>query len=188
MVYTPGRDPFIYVSNVKVGANNNGENIGSVDLVIYGFDVEGLTLAKSTIKEAAQTVARRPCVKFALHEHPSKFSNSWTTHQDSGLIRLARAAMRTAGLQPVSTPVRSQTDAWGISLEFGIPTMLLYSGWHAAHGPFEWTTEEEIIQVTDVIQELSELWLSQHVQQSWCPNDPKYEPQPGREHTDGPAF
>jgi len=75
---------------------------------------------------------------------PPLWRSGWDlAGRNAGPVRLARAAWRGAASPdgrppppPVSTPTRHITDGvpWAVA---GLPTILLASGWHAAHGPLE---------------------------------------------------
>jgi len=66
-----------------------------------------------------------------------------------------------------------------------MPTAILYSAWHAAHGPLDWTTAEEMAKVTDVIKNLAGFWLVENG--SGVLRGKVSRPEPGKEEMDGHA-
>jgi tripeptide aminopeptidase len=164
-----GREPMIEVKSVNLTAAVSKDEhaavatrSGSVCFVIRAFDDEGLDRARAFLNATIQQVASRPpankCAVFSLREMRRNDWSYWTlSGRDAGPVRLARAAMRAAGLSPVSTPLRGMTEASLLS-DLGVPTVVLYSGWHSAHGPLEWTTAEEMATVTDAAEALAGLW------------------------------
>ena len=181
-----GRTPYIIITDVKYKALNDTRE-AIMHVTVSAFDEKGLAASHAIIKSAVQAIAERhgKCATFNVNPPRRYMTNSWDfMDKDAALIRLARASMRKAGLIPVSTPMRGLTEAWTYSKN-KLPTILLFSGWHGAHGPFEWTTGivtsvpfpssvdintfssfpagEEMIQVTDVITELTQQWFVQSV-------------------------
>jgi len=66
------------------------------------------------------------------------------------VLERARSAIRKAGIEPVSKPVRGGTD--GARLSFmGLPCPNLGTGGYAYHGPFEHVTVEGIETVSQII-------------------------------------
>jgi tripeptide aminopeptidase len=66
------------------------------------------------------------------------------------VLERARSAIRKAGIEPVSKPVRGGTD--GARLSFmGLPCPNLGTGGYAYHGPFEHVTVEGIETVSRII-------------------------------------
>ena len=150
----------------------------TLEVKIRAFDELSLEEIVNFVRHAVRTVGAQHPRTITIEEvaRTRLASNNWDLlGQDAGPVRLARAAMRATGQKnPVSTPTRELTDSWGLST-LGLPSILLFSAWHAAHGPLEWTTVEEMVQVTDTIQVLSGLWLTEHVQNEWCPAGSEYD-------------
>jgi di/tripeptidase len=170
-----GREPSIEVRGLAVAADHSKPSPTSqlrggvaparstARFVVRAFDEAGLQEAREFLDAAVRQVADRPpaskgCASLSLRETRRNERSAWVLGgRDAGPVRLARAAMRAAGLQPASTPLRTLTEASVLS-ELGVHTTLLYSAWHAAHGPLEWTTAEEMVAVADVAQALAGLW------------------------------
>lgn len=190
-----GREPFIFVTEVVEGVEVEDETFKSrltstVTVSINAFDEEGLAAAETVVRGAAEKIGVKyeMCARVGIKNKKRTASNQWfkVLQHDAGPLRLARAAMRKAGLTPVSTPERGWSDSWVFNIR-GMPTAILYSAWHAAHGPLEWTTAEEMVKVTDVMENLAGLWLVEDGMKEWCPEGEMYRSEPGREEMDGPA-
>ena len=70
------------------------------------------------------------------------------------VVELARDAIRSVGLDPISTPVRGGTD--GARLSFmGLPCPNLGTGGYAFHGPFEHITVEGMETAVKIIKYLA---------------------------------
>lgn len=73
-------------------------------------------------------------------------------------VNLAEKAMYAGGIPPISTPVRGNTDASFITKYFNLPTVHVYSAWHASHGPMEWTSVQGMSRMSFVLEQLIHLW------------------------------
>ncbi len=168
-----GRDPYFEVTKLEL----LGYGI-TLQVKIKAFDEGGLEDIIGFVRGAVRAVVKKHSRTVTFKEiDRSRFaSNNWDLlGRDAGPVRLARAAMRAAGQRPVSTPTRELTDIWGLST-LGLPSIFLFSAWHAAHGPLEWTTVEEMVQVTSTMDVLAELWLTEYAAGNmWCRNDRAYD-------------
>jgi tripeptide aminopeptidase len=69
----------------------------------------------------------------------------------------ARDAIRRAGLEPRSRPIRGGTD--GSKLSFmGLPTPNIFAGEHNFHSRLEWVSVQDMEKAVDVVIELSRIW------------------------------
>lgn len=76
--------------------------------------------------------------------------------KDETPLELARKAIKMAGLEPVSTPVRGGTD--GARLSFmGLPCPNLGTGGYGFHGPFEHVTLEGMETAVKIVKNIVEL-------------------------------
>jgi tripeptide aminopeptidase len=180
-----GREPYFEITKLEL----LGFGI-TLQIKLRAFDESGLLEVVDFVRNAVRTVGEKHSrtVTIAEVERTRYASNNWDLlGQDAGPVRLARAAMRATGQSPVSTPTRELTDAWGLST-LGVPSILLFSAWHAAHGPLEWTTVEEIMQVSDTVEELAGLWLTEHAAgNKWCPAGKDYDANDFGVSSSGPA-
>ena len=73
------------------------------------------------------------------------------------VVAVAEEAMRRAGLEPESEPIRGGTD--GSKLSFmGLPTPNLSSGQHNIHSRLEWADVWEMEKAVQVIVEIARGW------------------------------
>ena len=73
------------------------------------------------------------------------------------LLEFAREAIRGAGLEVVTKPIRGGTD--GARLSFmGLPTPNLFTGGHNYHGKKEWIAVQHMAKSAEVTLRLVEIW------------------------------
>ncbi len=71
------------------------------------------------------------------------------------VIRVAEAAIRSAGMEPVSRPIRGGTDGARISF-MGLPCPNLGTGGYGFHGPYEHITVEGMEKAVEIIRYICE--------------------------------
>jgi len=69
----------------------------------------------------------------------------------------AREAIRRAGLQPRSRPIRGGTDGSRLSF-MGLPTPNLFAGEHNFHSRLEWVSAQDMEKAVEVIVHLCRVW------------------------------
>jgi tripeptide aminopeptidase len=69
----------------------------------------------------------------------------------------AREAIRRAGLEPRSRPIRGGTDGSRLSF-MGLPTPNLFAGEHNFHSRLEWVSVQDMEKAVEVIVELCKVW------------------------------
>ena len=62
-------------------------------------------------------------------------------------VELAREAVRAAGMEVVSVPIRGGTDGSRLT-ELGIPTPNIFTGMQEIHGPLEWISVQDMARAT----------------------------------------
>jgi tripeptide aminopeptidase len=73
------------------------------------------------------------------------------------VIEHAREAIRLAGLEPRSKPIRGGTDGSRLSF-MGLPTPNLFAGEHNFHSRYEWTSVQDMEKAVEVIVNLAQVW------------------------------
>jgi len=73
------------------------------------------------------------------------------------IVENARAAIRRAGLEPHSSPIRGGTDGSRLSF-MGLPTPNLFAGEHNFHSRLEWVSVQDMEDAVRVIVELCRVW------------------------------
>ena len=76
---------------------------------------------------------------------------------DPAVVELARAAIRRAGLEPRSKPIRGGTDGSRLSF-MGLPTPNLFAGEHNFHSRLEWVSAQDMEKAVEVIVNLVRVW------------------------------
>jgi tripeptide aminopeptidase len=73
------------------------------------------------------------------------------------VVEVAEEAIRRAGLEVHSRPIRGGTD--GSKLSFmGLPTPNVFSGQHNIHSRLEWADVWEMHTAVEVIVEIARIW------------------------------
>ena len=73
------------------------------------------------------------------------------------VVAHAHEAVRRAGLEVRTTPIRGGTD--GSKLSFmGLPTPNLFAGEHNFHSRLEWVSRQDMEKAVDVIVGLCRIW------------------------------
>jgi len=69
----------------------------------------------------------------------------------------AREAIRRAGLEPRSRPIRGGTDGCRLSF-MGLPTPNLFTGGHNYHSRLEWVSVQDMEKAVETIVHLCQVW------------------------------
>ena len=69
----------------------------------------------------------------------------------------AREAIRRAGLEPHSRPIRGGTDGSRLSF-MGLPTPNLFAGEHNFHSRYEWVSVQDMEKAVETIVHLCQVW------------------------------
>ncbi|HZP49109.1 MAG TPA: peptidase T [Vicinamibacterales bacterium] len=73
------------------------------------------------------------------------------------VVERARAAIRAAGLEPRTHPIRGGTDGSRLSF-MGLPTPNLFAGEHNFHSRLEWVSAQDMEKAVEVIVHLARIW------------------------------
>jgi len=134
----------------------------SVRLIVRDFVTAGLR-DKATMLEM---LAREACARFpgarldvAVEE---QYRNMKEVLDDRPEIaEHAREAIRRAGLEPRSRPIRGGTDGSRLSF-MGLPTPNLFAGEHNFHSRLEWVSVQDMEKAVEVIVNLARIWAGYH--------------------------
>ena len=75
--------------------------------------------------------------------------------------RAAREAIRRAGLEPRTQPIRGGTDGCRLSF-MGLPTPNLFAGEHNFHSRLEWVSVQDMEKAVEVIVHLCQIWAERN--------------------------
>lgn len=115
-------------------------------------------VVKLPFKISRETEIRRPAEKYGAGTVTLTIHNSYANmleiiEKNTYVVDIARKAISSVGLEPVSRPVRGGTD--GARLSFmGLPCPNLGTGGYGFHGPFEHISVEGMETAVAVIKEI----------------------------------
>ena len=73
------------------------------------------------------------------------------------VVEHAREAIRRAGLEPRTRPIRGGTDGSRLSF-MGLPTPNIFAGEHNFHSRLEWVSVQDMEKAVEVIVNLCRVW------------------------------
>jgi tripeptide aminopeptidase len=137
---------------------NGGTDSTSVKFLIRDFKTAGLAEKERWVERTArETVAGYPkaSVKVEVQESYRNMREVLDKHTD--VVEAAREAIRRAGLEVRTHPIRGGTD--GSRLCFmGLPTPNLFAGEHNFHSRLEWVSTHDMHKAVEVIVHLCQVW------------------------------
>lgn len=130
----------------------------AVKLLIRDFKTPGLGEKEDWLRKIAQeTVADWPGAAFEVKVEESYRNMREVLDHHPQVVENAREAIRRAGLEPHSQPIRGGTD--GSKLSFmGLPTPNVFAGEQSFHSRFEWVSAQDMEKAVEVIIELAKVW------------------------------
>ena len=151
--HTEGREGFFHLTSM----------VGDVTTAKLGYIVRDHDAAKFAARKA-QMEHITACLNdrygagtVELDIHDSYYNMLEKIQPHFHLVENARKAIRTAGLEPIETPVRGGTD--GATLSYmGLPCPNLGTGGFNFHGPCECITAEKMDQCTEILLNLVDLY------------------------------
>jgi len=130
----------------------------SVKLLVRDFVTAGLQEKEALVEQLAnETVARYPGarVEFSVEESYRNMREVLDGHPE--IADNAREAIRRAGLEPHSRPIRGGTDGSRLSF-MGLPTPNLFAGEHNFHSRYEWVSVQDMEKAVETIVHLCQVW------------------------------
>lgn len=126
--------------------------------IIRDHDMEKFTAKKTMMEEAVRKVqAAHPKAEIVLDMKDSYYNMAGQLKECMHLIENARTAIRTAGLEPITQPIRGGTD--GARLSFmGLPCPNLGTGGYNFHGPYEFITVEGMDKSVEILRNIVALY------------------------------
>jgi len=130
----------------------------AVKLLIRDFKTAGLADKEGWLRKLAEkTVADWPGATFEEKVEESYRNMREVLDHHPQVVENAREAIRRAGLEPHSQPIRGGTD--GSKLSFmGLPTPNVFAGEQSFHSRFEWVSAQDMEKAVEVIIELAKVW------------------------------
>ncbi|WP_386629682.1 peptidase T [Sulfitobacter geojensis] len=142
---TEGTEGFIHVSEI-----NGGSSAGEIVLIIRDFELEGLAAKGDLLRQICAAVAAgEPRAQITCEITPQYRNMRYWLEKDMTPVELVRAAVKDAGLDPVSVPIRGGTDGSRLT-EMGVPCPNVFTGMQEIHGPLEWISVQDMARATQV--------------------------------------
>jgi tripeptide aminopeptidase len=150
---TDGHDGFVHPYVVQAGVERT-----SVRLLVRDFVTAGLSEKEAMVERLAREAAARypgATVDIAVEESYRNMKEVLDRHPATA--EHAREAIRRAGLEPHSRPIRGGTDGSRLSF-MGLPTPNLFAGEHNFHSRLEWVSVQDMEKAVEVIVHLCQVW------------------------------
>ncbi|GHF44431.1 peptidase T [Seohaeicola zhoushanensis] len=142
---TEGREGFIHLYEMSGGAAE-----AQLKFILRDFELDGLAAKGALLKQVCETVAAtEPRATISCAIRPQYRNMRYWLEKDMTPVELAREAVRAAGLEVVSVPIRGGTDGSRLT-EMGVPTPNVFTGMMEIHGPLEWISVQDMAKATEV--------------------------------------
>jgi tripeptide aminopeptidase len=150
---TEGYSGFVHPYVVQAGVERT-----SVKLLVRDFVTAALK-AKETFVEglAREVVAAHPGARVECSIQESYRNMREVLDHHPIVVEHAREAIRRAGLEPRSQPIRGGTDGSRLSF-MGLPTPNLFAGEQNFHSRLEWVSVQDMEKAVEVIVQLCRVW------------------------------
>lgn len=142
---TEGREGFIHLTETSGTAAE-----AVMKFILRDFERDGLEEKGALLRQVCAAVAATaPRAEIACEIRPQYRNMRYWLENDMAPVELARAAVRAAGLEPRSVPIRGGTDGSRLT-ELGIPTPNIFTGMQEIHGPLEWISVQDMARAAQV--------------------------------------
>jgi tripeptide aminopeptidase len=142
---TSGAEGFIHAT--KIAGDAAQVQMG---FILRDFEREGLVQKGAILRAVCEAVAlTEPRAEVTCEITPQYCNMRYWLEQDMTPVHLAHAAVRDAGLEPVSVPIRGGTDGSRLT-EMGLPCPNIFTGMQEIHGPLEWISVQDMGKATEV--------------------------------------
>ncbi|SDY29631.1 peptidase T [Citreimonas salinaria] len=147
---TEGREGFIHAVSMTGSAAQV-----EMHFILRDFEMEGLEAKGALLQQVCETVAAtEPRARITCDiTHQYRNMRYWL-EKDMTPVDLATAAVRKAGMEPVSGAIRGGTDGSRLT-EFGTPCPNIFCGMQNVHGPLEWVSVQDMAKATLVALNLA---------------------------------
>jgi len=153
-----GREGFIHLTRME-GSSFRAE----LHFILRDFERDGLESHRETLRAAIETIQKLEPRAHLEIEITKQYRNMrYWLENDMRPAELAIEAVRLAGIEPSSAPLRGGTDGAQLT-ERGLPTPNLFASIHNAHGPLEWTSIQEMNAALDMCLHLARLWSKETI-------------------------
>jgi tripeptide aminopeptidase len=150
---TDGHEGFVHPYVVTASVETT-----SVRLLIRDFVTAALEEKEAALEALARAVAAGyPGMRVEVKVEESYRNMKEVLDRHPAVVEHAREAIRRAGLEPRSHPIRGGTDGSRLSF-MGLPTPNLFAGEHNFHSRLEWVSVQDMEKAVEVIVQLCRVW------------------------------
>jgi len=150
---TGGHDGFLHPYVVQASVERT-----SVRLLVRDFVTAALNEKEALVERLArEAAARYPGARVELAVEESYRNMKEVLDRHPRIADYAREAIRRAGLEPHTHPIRGGTDGSRLSF-MGLPTPNLFAGEHNFHSRLEWVSAQDMEKAVEVIVHLAQIW------------------------------
>ncbi|MEM5519742.1 peptidase T [Sulfitobacter sp. AS59] len=147
---TDGVEGFIHASTIKGGSSE-----AEIKFILRDFERDGLAQKGALLQQVCETVqATEPRAQVTCEITPQYRNMRYWLENDMTPVTLAHDAVRAAGMEPVSIPIRGGTDGSRLT-EMGLPCPNIFTGMQEIHGPLEWISVQDMAKALRVALELA---------------------------------
>ena len=147
---TENREGFIHAVSV-----NGGSSEAQIRFILRDFELDGLAAKGDLLRKVCDAVqASEPRAQVHCEITPQYRNMRYWLEKDMTPVDLARAAVRAAGMEPVSAAIRGGTDGSRLT-EMGVPCPNIFTGMQEIHGPLEWISVQDMAKAVRVALELA---------------------------------
>ena len=150
---TDGHEGFVHPYVITASVQTT-----SVRLLIRDFVTAALREKEGTLEALAREVAGGyPGVRVEVAIEESYRNMKEMLDRYPAVVDHAREAIRRAGIEPITHPIRGGTDGSRLSF-MGLPTPNLFAGEHNFHSRLEWVSVQDMEKAVEVIVHLCQVW------------------------------
>jgi tripeptide aminopeptidase len=150
---TDGHEGFVHPYVVTASVETT-----SVRLLIRDFVTAALKEKEAALEALARKVAAGyPGIRVEVKVEESYRNMKEVLDRHPAVVEHAREAIRRAGLEPRSHPIRGGTDGSRLSF-MRLPTPNLFAGEHNFHSRLEWVSVHDMEKAVEVIVQLCRVW------------------------------
>ena len=150
---TSGHEGFVHPYVIQAGVERT-----SVRVLVRDFVTAGLKDKEAMLERIARDAAAAypgAGVDIAIEESYRNMKEMLDRHP--AIAEHAREAIRRAGIEPRTHPIRGGTDGCRLSF-MGLPTPNLFAGEHNFHSRLEWVSVQDMEKAVEVIVHLCQIW------------------------------
>jgi tripeptide aminopeptidase len=150
---TGEREGFVHPYVIESGVERT-----AVRLLVRDFETAGLKQKEAMLERLAQEAAAAyPGSRVECTVEESYRNMKEVLGRYPEIAEHARDAIRRAGLEPRTRPIRGGTDGCRLSF-MGLPTPNLFAGEQNFHSRLEWVSVQDMEKAVEVIVHLCQIW------------------------------